>query len=900
MLEIRTLGGLTILDHGKQITSFDQRKVPALLVYLAATGQPHPREILAEFFWEERPKPLALAALRVALVDLRKTAGHYVTITRDIVSIDQDSAFWLDAAEFDRLAGDSSNADQLATAINIYNGGFLDGFSVESYAFDLWTTTERERLHIRMTNAFDCLIEHQFQHGDYAVGIDNAIRFLGMEPEREKTYYWLMKLMACCGEREKALEYFAACCEALSRLNLLPSPATLELYERIRSGDDLHPPTGEAIEVQHRPATPQAQPGSILSAILIEKEFDIPARAKHLVGRDTLLNEIDQSLDQEQRVLLQGFAGIGKTALAAEVLASHISCGDSPALWLDLGHDDADTLLEALVRPLDGAQAVAASADTKDQVVRNLLNERNIRLVVYDNAWNGPVLERLINACPRQVTIVATSRHRYPVSRILRVQELALDDALVLLNNHTYQAFTRDDAAAVELCKKLGCHPLAIEIAGKTMQVDEMRPDELLRRIGDAPNYLPDPMQSHNAAPVATLIATSLEGLDPIARDVFYAFGALFTTTATPDLVALYMALDQHTALSALETLNQRGLAERYRKLGDTPVFRVHDLAHAYARSRVTMSASNIIAACANYTARHSDDLHALDAEIGNLIGAAKAAHAMDLRDYLLEIIGNLTVKAEYFKARGYNPATLDLIETASAYADSVGQLELAHNLYGKLGDAFAQNFTLFEPAIEAYEQALRLTRAINNPNREVTFLTLLGTTRFRQGADDASAYYDQAYALASSLDDPAPMIYILSHRSFYEGTKQPPDFEKALRFSNEAAQLAARHHLYDVQWAALVNRGIAERELGRLDEALDTHRAAIQLAREQDNRVWEAQALFSLAKAHHERNEQTKAAHYLQESLTLCTASSITAWIQEITDFMQTHQYPIRTNERT
>ena len=45
---IHTFGGLAAEHSERPITGFHSRKVEALLVYLACTGRPHPREVLAE------------------------------------------------------------------------------------------------------------------------------------------------------------------------------------------------------------------------------------------------------------------------------------------------------------------------------------------------------------------------------------------------------------------------------------------------------------------------------------------------------------------------------------------------------------------------------------------------------------------------------------------------------------------------------------------------------------------------------------------------------------------------------------------------------------------------------------------------------------------------------------
>jgi hypothetical protein len=47
VLELTTLGGLSIRLSGEPVTGLASRKVEALLVYLACTGRAHPRDVLA-------------------------------------------------------------------------------------------------------------------------------------------------------------------------------------------------------------------------------------------------------------------------------------------------------------------------------------------------------------------------------------------------------------------------------------------------------------------------------------------------------------------------------------------------------------------------------------------------------------------------------------------------------------------------------------------------------------------------------------------------------------------------------------------------------------------------------------------------------------------------------------
>ena len=75
MLEIRTLGGLSLSLDGQQIKDIGSHKAQALLVYLAVDDVLRNRNSLLALFWPESPQVQASTSLRVALSILRKYLG---------------------------------------------------------------------------------------------------------------------------------------------------------------------------------------------------------------------------------------------------------------------------------------------------------------------------------------------------------------------------------------------------------------------------------------------------------------------------------------------------------------------------------------------------------------------------------------------------------------------------------------------------------------------------------------------------------------------------------------------------------------------------------------------------------------------------------------------------------
>src|SRR4030065_2609345 len=86
-LEITSLGRVAVHLDGRQVTGLASRKAEALLVYLAYTGQPAPREVLATMLWDDLPADRVLGHLRVLLTSLRKELASSLAADRDSVAL---------------------------------------------------------------------------------------------------------------------------------------------------------------------------------------------------------------------------------------------------------------------------------------------------------------------------------------------------------------------------------------------------------------------------------------------------------------------------------------------------------------------------------------------------------------------------------------------------------------------------------------------------------------------------------------------------------------------------------------------------------------------------------------------------------------------------------------------
>lgn len=640
---------------------------------------------------------------------------------------------------------------------------------------------------------------------------------------------------------------------------------------------------------------------SSTNALRITLADDVPDLPRKLIGRKRLIKRVLGYLEDNERVLLQGFGGTGKTALAATIAADYIEDGLGTVIWIKAGTADADTIFEALGRAFDAQQAVLnAEGDAREQVVRRLLSE-NKGLLVLDDVWNATALATIAKVLPRRMPMLATSRQKYPLDAVVEIGELDPDEALRLLDHHARLDLV-DDPDAAQLCTTLGNHAFALEVAGKTLKVYAIQPADLLARIEARPHDLDVPagFGELGRTGIKSLLDVSIDQLDQQLYDIYVMLGGMFEPTASAELVGRTLDAEADTTAARLDDLVQRGLLVDHHSQS-LRYYQLHDLAYSYARTIFTdkgLSNAPVVAACRDYALAHAADLPHLDIESSNILEAAETAYEYGDNATFLRIMMALTVDGPYFAARGHTLRTLDLLRQAIATAERDDQPQAAHYLWCKLGNAYAGLLGDFDAALNAYQHALALAQQISDPHRTALLLTVIGTVRFRQAADDFDAYHQQAEALAREHDDQPILARVLANRGGHALEKGKPTFapQQGRDLSAEAAQIAAVHGPPSLHFSALLNQGSGEHELGDYEAALSTHQRALALAQAAQNLDWLADVCFSLGEDYHQLGDRAAATLKLNEALRHAKACGAPALIAQCTEFM--HQYDYEINE--
>ncbi len=299
---------------------------------------------------------------------------------------------------------------------------------------------------------------------------------------------------------------------------------------------------------------------------------------------------------------LNGLAGIGKTALAAEAIKQARAEGlfpDGIAVVICLGRTDATGVLRDVLAPFSD-EAIPEDADLVQLArIASALLERKRALVVLDNV--EPELEVTKVVEPLRalgVSLLLTARQTLPRAAVPAGSDLELallppEKALELFatsyGREGVAALGPEERAdAVRIVTALGNHTLAIVLAAR-YALDEKRPLETVAREMENPQRALDLPQDETPEGVRRAFASSVASLPEDARKLFAALAAF----ATPEFgrraaVALAEGLGLERPEDAVDLLVRRALADNTLNAGmpeesDRERLRLHPLLFAFA-----------------------------------------------------------------------------------------------------------------------------------------------------------------------------------------------------------------------------------------------------------------------------------------------------------------------------
>ena len=333
-LKIALLGPPEV-DHRDHRLTFPDRKVLALLAYLATEGGMQERQKLTRLLWPESDMAHGRTALRITLLHLRHILEEnaspeceaHLLITHDTIGLDPASGIDLDLHALEAtwklvrvlpspvaprfIEGVQEEVRRtliarLQSAAVLYRGSFLQDFTLRNTLdFDNWVGMQQGYWYQRIEQVFDYLSQLQSAEGSLEQAIETVERWRSFDPLNEGISLRLMQLQFASGNRTAALKTYETYQDVLmTELSARPSRKLVALAEALRNASPprfAHSGAGRC--------APTARP--LLNAPFVGRGAE--------VSRLMTLYE-QTSSGQPQVVLLEGEAGIGKTRLAAAFL----------------------------------------------------------------------------------------------------------------------------------------------------------------------------------------------------------------------------------------------------------------------------------------------------------------------------------------------------------------------------------------------------------------------------------------------------------------------------------------------------------------------------------------------------------------------------------------------------
>ena len=921
---VRLTGRPAAMVGGDEVP-FSPDKRFQLLGYLAYAGGWVGRERVAFLFWPD-------SATSTSRQNLRGLLQRLDTLPfRPEIEATKHQLRWEvpnDVATFNEAIA----RGDVAAALAAYQGPLLREVGGDAGdEFDGWLEIEREQLYSRWRSLALTRIADLGPEGE-AEEADLFRRLLEADPLDEEAVRAHMRALTRWGRPAAAVRAYRELAARLEReLGMDPSSETVFAYEEAQeaAAAPSRVPAVRATPYRHEeaagPLGPAATPAETAYRAL-------PTPTTSFVGREVELEEVSALLeDPGCRLLsLTGPGGVGKTRLA---LAA--ACRQAQ----ERGVEVAFVPLEAVVSPEGVLPAIASalgvgSAAGADpwEAIRRRVSDTGL-LVVVDNFEQvveaAPVLARLLEV-GSGLKLLVTTRERLGLEA----------EWTYLVGGLDYPA---DDVPFAEL-ERYAAVRLLVERARRVRPGYRLIEDDLphLRRLFALTQGLPLAIELVaawlRAVPLATLVA-ELE-LDPggitaanadarqrheSVRAVFEQSWSrltdaerqvmrrlsVFAGPVAPEAAA-YVAGANRTVLAALVDKSLLRLTSdgRYDR---------HPLLLAFARERLAARPEEQRAVLERHSAYYLRFLRErtdrvkgprpalvqreIEAEVTDILAAVRRAAERGANAELIAFMQLLELELGYFQAHGHDDETLDLLSRAAEAAVATGALEVARDLRGRVGDAYGVHRGDPRRALAEYEAAIELAHRTGDRGREAVLTSMAGAMRDQVSAGSGREALDRALALATESGDAVALSIVYEHRAFV--VARSGDLEGARELyvrSRETVEHVTDQeavHPFELtrrRFFATINVGHIDHAVGRFDDALAARNAALGLARQAGNQIWEAMAHLELGEMLVGAGREGEALEHLRLALDLSVANHVSSLIERLERLAGRHGHDLGT----
>ncbi len=295
-----------------------------------------------------------------------------------------------------------------------------------------------------------------------------------------------------------------------------------------------------------------------------------------------------------ETTVIHGFGGVGKTSVM-RALAHDLEVRNKFSdgiLWHELGQEpDLLALLRGWLYALGDIQYQSTTVQAASIRLSELLYEKKT-LLILDNAWQYEHVE------PFQIGgskchLVITTRFEKIAERIgataICVDPMNMSESLKLMAHWTGEIANKDKSTAIELAKRFGYLPLALELIGPLVKKGGGW-SEFARYLEEKNVRLPD-VSNHQFSEIEEKVKISIElSVNELTKEeqdcylqlVVFPKGVPFSAKAAANL----WNENKVKTLSLLENFASWNLLSK-QEISSSPHYFLHDLLYSYAIDRL-------------------------------------------------------------------------------------------------------------------------------------------------------------------------------------------------------------------------------------------------------------------------------------------------------------------------
>lgn len=231
MLKVRLLGTFEVRIEEREI-SISGHYVQSLFAYLILNSEcAHQRTKLGSMLWPDSTETKARENLRHNLWRIRKELSlepgiEYFHTDDFSITFNKSVEHWLDASVL-KSSKKCRNADDLISALSVYQGELLPGF------YEEWVILEREYLNFIFEHNMARLMAILQSEGRWLDILDWGEHWLAFGQKPEPAYRAIMAAHMEKGDMAKVAETYTRCVRSLGEISIEPSEQTKDLYQRL-------------------------------------------------------------------------------------------------------------------------------------------------------------------------------------------------------------------------------------------------------------------------------------------------------------------------------------------------------------------------------------------------------------------------------------------------------------------------------------------------------------------------------------------------------------------------------------------------------------------------------------------------------------------------------------------